>query len=85
MALSSELQGRIDKVYDNLLGLKQPSSQFPQHPSHHDVDALFDQIDTNNDGVISRDEWDAHTLPPRGGRAASSSRSTSPSPARVMS
>lgn len=51
--LSSELQTRIDRVYTNLIG-KDCSAA---------ADRVFDIMDTNNDGVVDRNEWEAHMHP----------------------
>lgn len=53
-SLSADLQCRIDRVYENLIGIKQ------QHQSASptsELDAVFEAIDSNNDGVIDRDEY----------------------------
>ena len=83
MSLSTELQGRIDKVYENLIGLKQQQTNQTSPVASRtpdQIDKLFDKLDKNSDGVISRDEWTEARAIPHG----SSSRSTSPSPARVL-
>ena len=67
-SLSTDLQSRIDRVYENLIGIKQQHQNDVASPSA--LDAVFDAMDSNNDGVVDRTEWDAHigsllSQPPR--------------------
>ena len=57
-SLSTDLQSRIDRVYENLIGIKQQHQNDVASPSA--LDAVFDAMDSNNDGVVDRAEWDAH-------------------------